>query len=60
MNANAKLRESGAITVPFQGRTAQQLIAQIKTPLSVLKIHDPSREDAYVELLQKTETGNAK
>jgi ABC-2 type transport system ATP-binding protein len=59
-SANGKLHESGAIVVPFQGRTAQQLIAQIKTPLSVLKIHDPSLEDAYVELLQKTESGNAK
>jgi ABC-2 type transport system ATP-binding protein len=64
LRENGKLHESGAITVPFQGRTAQDLIAQIKTPLSVLKIHDPSLEDAYVELLQKTEsgttTGNAK
>jgi ABC-2 type transport system ATP-binding protein len=51
---------NGKITVPFQGRTAQQLIARIKTPLSVLKIHDPSLEDAYVELLQKTESGNTK
>jgi len=60
MTANGKLRESGAIIIPFQGRTAQQLIAKIKTPLSVLKIHDPSLEDAYVELLQKTESGNTK
>jgi ABC-2 type transport system ATP-binding protein len=49
---------NGRITVPFQGRTAQELIAQIKTPLSVLKIHDPSLEDAYVELLQKTDAGS--
>jgi ABC-2 type transport system ATP-binding protein len=49
---------NGKVTVPFQGYTAQELIARIKTPLSVLKIHDPSLEDAYVELLQKTESGN--
>jgi len=58
MTANGKLRECGAVIVPFQGRTAQGLIARIKTPLSVLKIHDPSLEDAYVELLQKTDTGS--
>jgi ABC-2 type transport system ATP-binding protein len=51
---------NGRVIVPFKGRTAQDLIAQIKTPLSVLKIRDPSLEDAYVELLQKTETGSAK
>jgi ABC-2 type transport system ATP-binding protein len=60
VSANGKLRESGAITVPFQGRTAQELIARIKTPLSVLKIHDPSLEDAYVELLQKTDAVSVK
>jgi len=49
--------ENGRIVVPFNGRTAQELLAQIKTPLSVLKIHEPSLEDAYVELLQKTDAG---
>jgi ABC-2 type transport system ATP-binding protein len=60
MSANGKLRENGEIIVPFKGRTAQELISQIKTPLSVLKIHDPSLEDAYVELLHKTDTGSTK
>jgi ABC-2 type transport system ATP-binding protein len=54
------MNSNGRVIVPFQGRTAQELIAQIKTPLSVLKIHDPSLEDAYVELLQKTDTGSTK
>jgi len=47
-------KANGQIVVPFQGRTAQDLVAKIRTPLSVLKIHEPSLEDAYVELLQRT------
>jgi ABC-2 type transport system ATP-binding protein len=42
------------ITVPYQGRTAQDIIAQLKTKLTMLKIHEPSLEDAYVEFLNKT------
>jgi len=54
---NLSMTANGKVIVPFQGRTAQELIARIKTPLSVLKIHDPSLEDAYIELLQKTDAG---
>ena len=54
-----KFRVNGQIAVPFQGHTAQELIAKIRTPLSVLKIHEPSLEDAYVELLNKTNEGKA-
>jgi ABC-2 type transport system ATP-binding protein len=57
---NLSMTANGKVIVPFQGRTAQDLIAKIKTPLSVLKIHDPSLEDAYVELLQKTNIGSIK
>jgi len=42
------------IIVPYQERTAQEIIAQLKTKLTVLKIHEPSLEDAYVEYLKKT------
>ena len=52
-------KANGQIVVPFQGRTAQELIAKLRTPLSVLKIHEPSLEDAYVELLHKTGEGTA-
>jgi len=51
-------KANGQIIVPFQGRTAQELVAKIKTPLSVLKIHEPSLEDAYVELLRHTGDNN--
>ena len=52
-------KANGQIVVPLRGRTAQELIAKIKTPLSILKIHDPSLEDAYVELLNKANEGSA-
>ena len=35
--------------------TAQRLIARIRTPLTVLKVHEPSLEEAYVELLRQPE-----
>jgi ABC-2 type transport system ATP-binding protein len=43
----------GHVIVPYQG-TAQDIIAQLQTKLTVLKIHEPSLEDAYVEFLNKT------
>jgi ABC-2 type transport system ATP-binding protein len=42
------------ITVPYRGRTAQEIIASLKSKLTVLKIHEPSLEDAYVEFLNQT------
>jgi len=57
---NLSMTANGKVIVPFQGRTPQELIARIKTPLSMLKIHDPSLEDAYVELLQKTDAEGIK
>jgi len=52
-------RVNGQIVVPFRGATAQDLIAKLKTPLSLLKIHEPTLEDAYVELLKQTGEGSA-
>jgi ABC-2 type transport system ATP-binding protein len=42
------------ITVPYQDRTAQEIIAQLKTKLTMLKIYEPSLEDAYIEFLTET------
>jgi ABC-2 type transport system ATP-binding protein len=42
---------SGLVRVPYTGTTAQSIIAGIRTPLSVLRVHDPSLEEAYVELI---------
>ena len=44
---------NGHVIVPYQG-SAQEIIAQLQTKLTVLKIHEPSLEDAYIEFLNKT------
>jgi ABC-2 type transport system ATP-binding protein len=46
---------TGLVRVAYEGVTAQELIARIDTPLSVLRIHEPSLEEAYVELLRTPE-----
>ncbi len=46
---------AGLLRVPYAGATAQDLIARIGTPLSVLRVHEPSLEEAYVELLRTSE-----
>ena len=45
----------GLVRVAYEGTTAQSLINQIRTPLSVLRVHEPSLEEAYVELLRQPE-----
>jgi len=46
---------TGLLRVPYDAVTAQALIARIDTPLSVLRVHEPSLEEAYVELLREPE-----
>jgi len=43
---------NGHVIVPFQG-SAQDIISRLQTKLTVLRIHEPSLEDAYVEFLNK-------
>ncbi|MDR3294951.1 MAG: ATP-binding cassette domain-containing protein [Clostridiales Family XIII bacterium] len=43
--------QGGRVIVPYQGRTAQEIIAGLHTRLTALEIHEPSLEDAYVEYL---------
>ena len=47
------LDETGLVRVTYEGVTAQPIISRIRTPLSVLRVHDPSLEEAYVELLRR-------
>jgi ABC-2 type transport system ATP-binding protein len=49
---------NGHIIVPYQ-KSAQEIIARLRTKLTILKIHEPSLEDAYVEFLNKHEKGKA-
>ena len=46
---------SGLLRVPFEGKTPQSLIARIQTPLSVLRVSDPTLEEAYVALLRESD-----
>ena len=49
------VRDDGGLRVAYDGPTAHSIIARILTPLTQLRIHDPSLEEAYVELLRSTE-----
>jgi ABC-2 type transport system ATP-binding protein len=49
----------GTIRVAYDQSTAQSIIGRIETPLTVLRVHDPSLEEAYVELLRMHEAANA-
>ena len=46
---------TGLVRVAYEGDTAQPIIARIRTPLSVLRVHEPSLEDAYVELIASSD-----
>ena len=46
------IHPTGLVRVAYEGDTAQSLISRIRTPLSVLRVHEPSLEEAYVELLR--------
>jgi len=43
---------NGRVVVPYKD-SAQEIISRIKTKLTVLKINEPSLEDAYIEFLTK-------
>jgi ABC-2 type transport system ATP-binding protein len=43
---------SGLVRIAYDGATAQQVIGSIRTPLTTLRIHEPSLEEAYVALLR--------
>ena len=43
---------NGRIVVPYQN-SAQEIISRLKTKLTVLRINEPSLEDAYIEFLTK-------
>ncbi len=47
------------VVLPYQDITPQQIIAGLKTRLSVLKMEEPSLEDAYIEYLTRTGGGAA-
>ena len=58
-NMGLSYHVDGHIIVPYQDITAQDIIARLETKLTVLKIQEPSLEDAYVEYLMRTGGGAA-
>jgi len=47
----ANVDAKGLIRIPYDTETAQSTIARINTPLTMLRVHEPSLEEAYVELV---------
>ncbi len=47
-------RVDNHIIVPYQDLSTQEVIANLKTKLTMLKIQEPTLEDAYVEYLLRT------
>jgi ABC-2 type transport system ATP-binding protein len=45
----------GELRIDYRTPTAQDVIARIRTPLTVLRIREPSLEEAYIELLRDPE-----
>ena len=45
----------GELRVDYRTPTAQDVISRIRTPLTVLRIREPSLEEAYIELLRDPE-----
>ena len=51
-----KYSKNGHIKIDLRGKNAQKVIQSIKTPLTYLDIHNPSLEDAYLEIVgEKTQ-----
>jgi ABC-2 type transport system ATP-binding protein len=59
LGLSAATDAAGLLRVPYGQTTAQSIIARITTPLTVLRIHEPSLEEAYVELLRRPEENAA-
>jgi len=45
--------EASPFKVSVQGRDVQTLLKSIETPLTLVKTHDPSLEDAYLEIIKE-------
>lgn len=45
--------QEGQFKVPLNGHSAQEVIRSLTTPLTVLKTHSPSLEDAYLKIVGK-------
>lgn len=48
-----KVTEDGSLKVMFSGRTPQNVLSRITVPLSLMRMHMPSLEEAYIDLVSK-------
>ena len=47
----AEVMEDGRFRVRFSGNTPQDILSHVKTPLSYMRLHEPTLEEAYVDLV---------
>jgi len=47
----AEPMEDGSLKVRFSESTPQNILSQIKTPLSFMRLHEPTLEEAYIDLV---------
>jgi ABC-2 type transport system ATP-binding protein len=50
--------EENQFTINLKGQNIQKVIQSIKTPLNLLKTHNPSLEDAYLSIVEEKEVKN--
>jgi ABC-2 type transport system ATP-binding protein len=48
----SEITQDGKFKVYFDQQTPQQILAQIKTPLTCMELHTPTLEDAYMDLIE--------
>lgn len=48
-----EVTDDGKFKIRFDEKTPQQLLGMIKTPLSLMEIHTPTLEDAYMNLVEE-------
>ncbi|MCL4367382.1 ABC transporter ATP-binding protein [Patescibacteria group bacterium] len=47
-----KFAEDDLIRIDLDSKSAQKVISLIKTPLSILRVHTPTLEEAYLEIIE--------
>ena len=49
----------GPFQVPIDGRSTHAMLRSIETPLSVVRTHSPTLEDAYLEIVGRSDEGDS-
>ena len=47
------VQEGPAFCIPLNGRTAQEVVRAIETPLTHLRTHAPTLEEAYLTIVER-------